>query len=290
MTPHLSTADARRVGVACVLLTTLTVTACDNGTKDMNAATVNASSSGTSDASMTTEEALRRLSAQRVYFGHQSVGGNILAGLDSLLPSQQSKLNVVKTRDLASVTGPAFVHFPVGRNEDPASKNADFLSVLDGRKSRDSAIALFKYCYVDVNLETDIDALFDGYRRTVAEVKSKHPDVTLVHVTLPLTTGQSGLKGFVKRVIGRPSTWDINQRRNRFNNQLRSEFAGEPIFDLATLESTRPDGSREQATLRGETVYAMAPDYTPDGGHLNAEAQRRFAEQLVKVLASAVRP
>ena len=282
--------DASGTGPASALLLTLCVaTACDNGTKDMNAAPVSASAS-TTGASMTTDEALRRLASQRVYFGHQSVGGNLLAGLDGLPPNQQSMLKVVQTRDPASVTGPAFVHFPVGRNEDPASKNADFIRMLDARKSRDSAIALFKYCYVDVNLETDIDALFNGYRQTVQEVKSKHPDVTLVHVTLPLTTGQSGVKGFIKRVIGRPSTWDINQRRNRFNDKLRAEFAREPIFDLAALESTRPDGSREQATLRGETVYAMSPDYTPDGGHLNPEAQRLFADHLLKVLAAAKQP
>jgi len=287
---HTLRIDASRIGPASAILLTLCIaTACDNGTKDMTAAPVGASASTTS-ASLTTDEALRRLSSQRVYFGHQSVGGNLLAGLDSILPNQQSALKVVKTRDPASVTGPAFMHFPVGRNEDPASKNADFLRMLDARKSRDSAIALFKYCYIDVNLETDVDALFDGYRRTVEEVKSRHPDVTLVHVTLPLTTGQSGLKGLVKRLIGRPSTWDINLKRSRFNARLRSEFGGEPIFDLAALESTRPDGSREQATLHGETVYAMAPDYTPDGGHLNPEAQRRFADQLLKVLASAARP
>ena len=279
--------DAGRAAVASALFTSLMVTACDNGTKEMNAASLGAAPTSGTDANMTTDEALRRLSSQRVYFGHQSVGGNLLAGLDTILARQSSPLNVVKTRDPASVAGPAFMHFPVGQNEDPASKNADFLRTLDARTSRDSAIALFKYCYIDVNLETDIDALFDGYRQTVEQVKSKHPDVTLVHVTLPLTTGQSGVKGLVKRIIGRPSTWDINQKRNHFNDRLRTAFAGDPIFDLAALESTRPDGSREQATLRGETVYAMAPDYTFDGGHLNPEAQRRFAEQLLKVLASA---
>lgn len=287
---HTLRIDASGIGPASAILLTLCIaTACDNGTKDMNAAPVGAPASPAS-ASLTTDEALRHLSSQRVYFGHQSVGGNLLAGLDSILPSHQSTLKVVKTSDPASVTGPAFMHFPVGRNEDPASKNADFLRVLDARTSRDSAIALFKYCYIDVNLETDVDALFNGYRQTVAEVKSKHPDVTLVHVTLPLTTGQSGLKGVVKRLIGRPSTWDINQKRSRFNDKLRAEFGREPIFDLAALESTRPDGSREQATLRGETVYAMAPAYTPDGGHLNPQAQQRFADQLLKVLAAAARP
>jgi hypothetical protein len=261
----------------------LTVTACDSG-KDMTPDQITQASAGET-APMPVEDAVRRLASQRVYFAHQSVGGNIMDGVASILP-KDSTFKVVKTSDPKSVTGPAFVHFDVGKNEDPASKNADLLRVLDARAKPDSAVVLLKYCYIDVNLGTDIDKVFAGYRETVSQVRAKHPDVTLVHVTMPLTVDATGPKSAIYHLIGRPTFRDVNAKRNRFNTMLRKEFGTEPIFDLARYESTRPDGSRQQATHGGETVYALAPEYTNDGGHLTPEAQKLIAGQFLSVLAS----
>jgi hypothetical protein len=284
-----SRSRARHVGAnALTILCLLTVAACKDDTNDDRAATL-AGSPAASVPALSTEQALRIVAERRVYFAHQSVGGNLVEGLDSILSGRGTTLRVVKTSEPSSISGPAFVHFDAGRNEDPASKNADFLRVLDSRETRDSAIALLKYCYVDVNLGTDIESLFEGYRRTIAQVKERHPDVTVVHVTMPLTTDATGAKSTIKHLLGRPTARDVNAKRSHFNAMLRKEFGNEPIFDLAGLESTRPDGSREVATINGEAVYALVPDYSYDGRHLNSEAQRRFADRLVKTLASSRR-
>lgn len=267
---------------SAVLLTAVFMGACDSAPAEVSAA-----QTGRATPSLSTDEALRQLSGRRVYFAHQSVGGNIMAGLDSLLAGRAGTLKVVKSRDPGAVVGPAIVHFDAGRNGDPASKNADFLRELDARRTRDSGIAMLKYCYVDVDLGTDVQKLFDEYRRTVTDVKARYPDVTVVHVTMPLTSDATGPKNAVKRILGRPTLRDINLLRNRYNELLRKEFGREPIFDLARLESTRPDGTREHATLKGETVYSLVPSYSYDGKHLNTEAQRRIAGELISVLASA---
>jgi hypothetical protein len=68
---------------------------------------------------------------------------------------------------------------------------------------------------------------------------------------------------------------------------LRKEYTGkEPIFDLAALESTNPDGTRLSFTQNGKTAYALVPTYTTDGGHLNEQGRKLVAEQLLIFLAS----
>ena len=236
------------------------------------------------------EDAIRQLAVRRVYFGHQSVGGNLMSGVREILKDHADVgLRIVESRAPAAVSGPAFMHFAIGTNEDPDSKNADFVKVLDARPTRDSAIVLMKYCYIDVNAATDIDSVFRGYRTLVAEVKARHPDVTFVHVTMPLTVDAAGPKAAIKRVLGRTTARELNQKRSRFNSLLREEFAGEPIFDLAALEATRTDGSTERVTVDGEPVFALSSAYTTDGGHLNEIAEREFAGRLLDVLASAQR-
>jgi len=58
--------------------------------------------------------------------------------------------------------------------------------------------------------------------------------------------------------------------RGEFNRLLRERYAEDPIFDLAAVTSTYPDGRRETFTLDGKTYESLVPAYTDDGGHLNA--------------------
>src|SRR5258708_2512376 len=66
--------------------------------------------------------------AQRtIYFGHQSVGSGVVAGVEGLAREYSLPIRVVKAAEPATVTGPAFVHFLVGQKRDYASKNAAML-------------------------------------------------------------------------------------------------------------------------------------------------------------------
>ena len=74
--------------------------------------------------------------------------------------------------------------------------------------------------------------------------------------------------------------------RERFNELMRTTYADrEPVFDLAAVESTRPDGSREVLDVGGSRAYALVSAYASDGSHLNEAGRRRVAEELLVFLA-----
>ncbi|MBW2608023.1 MAG: hypothetical protein JRD05_10355 [Deltaproteobacteria bacterium] len=67
---------------------------------------------------------------------------------------------------------------------------------------------------------------------------------------------------------------------------LRKEYDGkEPVFDIAKIESTFPNGTRCSFTKDGKTYYSMVPEYTYDSGHLNETGRKKVAEQLLILLA-----
>lgn len=261
------------------------ITACTEG--EMHDSTAVAPPVATT-ASANVDAQLASVAATHVYFGHQSVGANILAGLrDISAGAPGPRLNIVSTRDVGSVSSPAFTEFAIGENGDPASKTADFTAVIDALGPDASGVAMFKYCYLDLTPQTDVAQLFAAHRASVRALQARHPRLTFVHVTAPLTTAEPASKALLKRVLGKPSSRDANLKRNEFNSLLRREFQGEPIFDLARVESSRADGSRAFFTAGGDTVYTLAPELTDDGGHLNAAGRRAAAAELLAVLAAA---
>lgn len=78
--------------------------------------------------------------------------------------------------------------------------------------------------------------------------------------------------------------------RDTFNDMIRNEYAGRaPIFDLARIESTYPDGNRECINMDGKIYYALAGVYTDDGAHLNNLGSKVVAAELLVLLSSLVR-
>lgn len=229
-----------------------------------------------------------RLAAKTIFFGHQSVGANIIDGIRDLMAADASPpIRIVQTTDPASVNGPALVEFLVGRNGEPGSKVTAFTGALDAGIGRAGGIALFKYCYVDVVPGTDVVGMFEEYRAAMHAARTRYPALTIVHVTLPLTTAEGDVKALAKRVLRRPSNRDLNAQRGRYNELLLREYDGrEPIFDLARIESTRPDGSRARLGRGAEMTYALASEYTTDGGHLNELGRRAAAAELLSLLAT----
>ena len=148
-----------------------------------------------------------------------------------------------------------------------------------------------KFCYVDFTPSTNSAALFHRYQDAITSLQRKYPAVIFVHVTVPLTTRPNSFKDTVKRLMGRAVRKDeANARRTVFNEHLREAFAGQPLFDLARVESTRPDGTIESFRGRdGTTTAALFPGYTSDGGHLNELGRQRAAAEFVRVVAGAAR-
>src|SRR5690606_23101634 len=130
------------------------------------------------------------LSSQRIFFGHQSVGRDIMLGVERV-PEQHPEiaLALVRTDDPAAVDGAAFIEARIGRNREPATKTEAFLNVL-GRGFGDEfgVLAMYKFCYVDINRDTDPEQLFSEYAGAIEDTRDRFPGVTIVHFTMPLMT------------------------------------------------------------------------------------------------------
>lgn len=228
------------------------------------------------------------LETKKVFFGHQSVGADIIQGIkDVMAEDSRLKLKIVDSADPELVPGPAFVESPIGENRKPQSKNEAFATILEKGMGTQGGIAMYKYCYVDIDVSTDVQQMFARYREGISALKLKYPLLKVVHITVPLTTVEQDTKFRIKTLLGRTTTADINAKRNEFNRLLRQAYTGtDPIFDLAEVESTHPDGSRSYLMRGKETIYTLAPEFTTDGGHLNEVGRRAAAGQLLLVLAN----
>jgi len=237
-----------------------------------------------------------KLAQKRIFFGHQSVGFNIIDGLKDLMKENpQLKLNIVETSNPADFDKPIFAHARVGKNTDPKSKIDEFSAFMEKGIGNKADIAFFKFCYVDVTATTNIDKVFQDYKNTLSRLKKECPKATFIHVTVPLTSKPTGFQAYMKkakelakRIIGRSvfNHYD-NIERSRFNEMIRREYHDkEPVFDLAKVESTHPDGRTETFTKDGDIFYSLVPDYTYDGGHLNETGSKVAAEQLLLLLVS----
>lgn len=233
------------------------------------------------------------LSRKRIFFGHQSVGYNIITGVEELLKKYPNiRLHIVRKSD-SPFNGPAFAHDWIGSNMNPESKINAFSGIMH-RFSGNVDIAFMKFCYVDITAATNIHKIFQEYKDLITEMQGRYPDTRFVVVTVPLTTKPKGVaaiqqaaKYFIKKVLAKPAfDYRDNINRHIFNQMLREEYTGRvPIFDLASLESRGRDGKPSFFLHNGRQVPTLANEFTSDGGHLNREASRMIAEQLLVFLA-----
>jgi hypothetical protein len=219
---------------------------------------------------------LETLRGAHVFFGHQSVGTNILEGLGSLS----------REAGIAVEVGEG----SVGANQQPLSKFEDFARYAESVPPGSMQLMLVKLCYADFEPSTDVAPMVEAYKSAVDRVRKAQPGVRIVHVTPPLFARPSGMKSSVKRTLGKP-VWEeqANARNAEFREKLLAAFPGEPVLDLATLESTRPDGTREQYEIDGKMIPMLWPGFSSDGGHLNDTGKRVAAKAFAHALAEALR-
>lgn len=224
-----------------------------------------------------------------VYFAHQSVGTGIVAGVERLASEHELPLRVLHAPEPATVSGPAFVHFLVGQKRDYASKNAAVLRLLESSTRAERPVIVLKYCYGDIKKASDASTMFDAYCDTVDTIQAAHPDVTVVHTTMPLTTAENGLKTRAKLLLGYPTEREAAVARHSYNEMVRWGFgAAEPVFDLAKVQAEQPSGKRAGFIAAGAAIDTLAIENTHDGHNLNARGQRAAAKELLDVLAVVI--
>jgi hypothetical protein len=274
--------NLQRSGVFFWLLIILvfSINACNGGTMQEN--------DTVGDMKAVPESQWKGLSEKKIYFGHMSVGFNIIEGIkDVMKENPRIQLHLTETRDPAEFDKPVFAHSRIGENHDPISKIDALKEYLKNGIGRKADIVFLKFCFVDIVSGTDIQEVFSYYRDSIKEVKSIYPDVTFVHVTVPLTAVQSGPKAWIKKLIGKPvDGYADNIKRNEFNALMKKEYLGkEPLFDLAHIESSSFGGSNGRFTSGGRTYEAMNPVFTHDRGHLNSTGRKIVAQNLLMFLA-----
>jgi hypothetical protein len=231
---------------------------------------------------------LEAVARRSILFGHQSVGMNLLDGLERLAAREGLALQIVDVSRAPVAAPGTLAHFFVGQNRSPYSKLDGFARALGAISTGSPDIAIVKFCYVDFEPGTDVAALFARYQATLGDLQALHPRTRFVHVTAPLSEVQAGPKAWVKRLLGRtPYGLAENARREEFNALVRNAYAGrEPVFDLALVESTLADGTRSTVEWNGRKVPVLASRFTDDGGHLNEEGRLRAAREFLAVLAA----
>ncbi len=239
------------------------------------------------------DSAWQKLSEKRIYFGHKSVGQNIVEGVQDVLKQlPQIKMTILESNKAEDFATPVFAHSAVGSNSDPESKMKAFEEILDRGVGNKADIAFFKFCWLDVLPQTNSEKVFRDYESFMARIKEKYPQITFIHVTVPLTSDQRGIEAWVKKgkdlikaLIGRVNVYD-NAKRNELNEMLRRRYEGkEPFFDLAKIEAALP-GEKQMPAKKNDTLADdLIPLYTDDGGHLNKLGRKVVAEHLLVLLA-----
>ncbi|NLE97390.1 MAG: hypothetical protein GX596_05300 [Propionibacterium sp.] len=225
-------------------------------------------------AEKVTDEELEQAADQRVFFGHMSVGNNIMSGMRQIYSEHgvaAPGFVQAEIGEVPAVGEGAFVHTLIGENRHPYRKLDNFEAMVRGGLGDQVDVALVKFCYIDVRWNSDVDHLFNEYKQTMDALEADYPNVRFVHVTAPLTTGPYGIKDHVKQVVGR----DDNANRERYNAHMREAYGEGRLLDLAQLEGTAPDG-----TVKGE-LYG---GYSSDGAHLNETGASLAAVEFVRML------
>ncbi len=235
------------------------------------------------------------LRQHRIFFMHQSVGKNLMDGVDLL--ARDAGIDIpLEQRDAsglsAGFSGNGIIHAYGGKNRFPETKIRSFAEQLamfpeNGRPD----VAVMKFCFIDFDTDTDVDGLFRQYTAAIDSLEKRYPHITFTHMTVPLMAFPHTLKARVKRLLGMSVWVDVtNAKREAFSQRIRDRYPANRIFDIARYESTHPDGMREKRSESGQTIYGLVPAYTRDGSHLNANGQRYVARGFLAFLHNLSTP
>ena len=246
-------------------------------------------------ASAIATEDLTAVAHTRVFFGHFSVGMNVLEAVPGVYADHGvSAPPIEQGRRGPGANGGFISHKFIGEDVKPLLKLEDFDRTMRGGMGRQVDVALMKFFSVDISSTTDVDTLFARYRDTMAALERDFPNVTFIHVTVPLTTEPglyTELKTRLKTLLGRRDLrgQGANVARERLNALIRGEYAGRHLFDLAAIESTKPDGTRVSGRYDNQGYFALYDGYASDIGHLNAVGSKIAATAFLEAIAQASR-
>ena len=238
----------------------------------------------------------QKLSRTKIFFGHQSVGNDIINGIqDVKSKNKKIKIRIFNIHEVANMHDGFLLDEPnLGNNENPRSKILAFKKIIEEEIGNKIDIAFMKFCFVDFMKGTDIVPIFNEYKKNIEKLEKLYPNIKFIHFTVPLLERkeEKGIKFWLKKHFRSKNSWwsdEHNIIRNKMNNMIRKEYENtKRLFDLAKIESTLPNGSRCKFEKEGKTYYSLYPNYSFDGGHLNELGRETVATELLMFLISLI--
>jgi hypothetical protein len=206
-----------------------------------------------------------RVAAQKIYFTHASVGGNILEGFDRLNTNNPAKYPLTQANSgdwpPADTVNGTIYEYQRG-NPGWEDKISGFETCIDnGWHNAKASIVMNKFCYIDQ------DADWTAYRNSMTALEAEYPNTKFVYWSMPITT-DSGSDQVLRDV---------------FNQNLRNWIATQDdklFFDIADIEAWNPAGEHQTFTYHSTVYEHLYAGYTSDGGHLNDSGANRMATAL----------
>ncbi len=216
------------------------------------------------------------VSGQKVFFAHASVGGNIVAGMESLHEDDGSLYMLQNTSTDSSppesTEEGVFYDYDRG-NPGWEEKVTDFATYIsNGWHASTVNVAINKFCYIDA------DADWETYRDSMESLESTYSGTIFVYMTMPLKTDENSEDGWL---------------RQQFNENLRNWIDsqdGKYLLDIADIEAHNVDGTESTSSWEGNAYQTLQSGYTSDGGHLNEEGRLKMARSMYSLLALIADP
>lgn len=176
-------------------------------------------------------------------------------------------------------SGSFFANSYVGRNGQPFEKIEEFDRILRSGVADQIDVAVLKFCYADIREGTnDPVEVFEEYKRTLAALESRYPDVVFIHATEPIVQAENS-----------NGDGPNNIPRAVFNELMRNEYGDTGrLWDVAAIQATTLDGRVVQGTYQGQTYHALNPEFASgDGRHIAGPGLKALAGPLLELIADA---
>ena len=197
---------------------------------------------------------------RRLVFAHQSVGMQVISGIEALATDlgQPDPLVIDVTTDTIPGSGGFVGHFYCGTNGDGFTKTDHLDSLLRGGLAAEVDTVVLKFCYADLRSGSGYTPadLFAEYSATMDALATDYPAVTFIFATETIVN-----IGDEDHISG------ANALRQTFNDLVRAEYGSTGLlWDVALAESTDPDGNR---TIDGGVEYLYLGYASADLEHIS---------------------
>lgn len=208
-------------------------------------------------------DALRTAQELRIVFGHESVGFDVIHGLQALSSAKPERYRLAVQPQIQAQwfsrnrgLGEFFFH----ANGNPMGKFDDFEQRVRGGFGEAVDVAVMKLCYADMTERSDPPTIFERWRGLYEGLEKDYPRVRFVWWTVPV-----------------PQPSRCGEKRTAINGLIRDHARrnGEVLLDVADIECHTPDGREVRHPDGSERLWE---GYGRDqGGHLNDEGAQRVA-------------